>query len=457
MAQARQIDEMFERRGPLRARNRAGEIIPTWQVGQEQFPPHDLLRQAQTGYSQNSLIYSCIYEKQTSFATVRPMLTRADGQVQDQHRMVRLLRNPAPGWNWQRFQSTQASHLDVGGNVYIHKVRQSSDLERRRLFDGYPVQELRLIRPDKVTVEPGRSSAEDVFRVTVAGQLRARIPRRDMIHIHEDSLVDDFYGLSKIAILAREGSIDLAMSDMELSFFRNAGVPAGLLKVKGNPNPEETEEIKSKFRSAFNGVKRWFDVLVLNERVTDYQQLALKQSEMTKPETRDRVESRICGVLGVPGRLVGALFAVGASNSAGTYEQDQFQFWSETMLPLGMLFGGFYASDLLPEFATTRDRDAQVGYDYTGVRALQEDLSRKLREVVRMVNSGFIVNDALRLVGLDPLEGYDVRMLTGNQLIVDREHNVLFAGSGAAGDQEEPDNPLEGAASIPSVFRGALD
>lgn len=462
MVMTRQIDEMMEQRGPLRARNRSGEVIPTWQVGQEQFPPHDLLRQAQTGYTQNSLIYSCIYEKQTSFATVAPTLTRADGTLQDRHRMVQLLRRPSPGWNWQRFQSTAIAHLDVGGNVYIHKVRESPDRERRAIFAGYPVQELRLIRPDKVTIEPGRTAATDVFLVTVNGQVRQRIPRADMIHIHEESMIDDFYGLSRIAILAREGSVDLAMSDMELAFFRNAGVPAGLLTVKGAPTDEQTAEIKKKFREAFNGIKRWFEVLVLNDKVTDYKQLALNQNDMAKPETRAHVESRICGVLGVPGRLVGALFAVGASNSAGTYEQDQFQFWTETMVPIGELFAGFYESDLLPEFATTRDRDAVLGFDYTGVRALQEDNSRKLREVVRMINTGGVtVGEAFRLVGLPPPSDSEFYIRSANQaevrVLADGSREVTLIES--TGSQEsDPDNPLEGAARLESwpvgLFRG---
>ena len=63
----------------------------------------------------------------------------------------------------------------------------------------------------------------------------------------------------------------------------------------------------------------------------------------------------------------------------------QFAFWSETMMPLGERIAQAYRSGLLPHFGTSEDENAEVSFDYSVVRALQEDRSLKLREVTRLL------------------------------------------------------------------------
>jgi HK97 family phage portal protein len=425
----------------------ASEYIATWATGQEQARPHDVRRYAEDGYSKNSLIYSCVKEKATSFASLRPILERPDGTVVRDHRVARLLMDPNPYQDGQEFAELAKTQFEVAGNCYIEKRRQTADRDRRERFAQFPVQELHLIRPDYVSIQPGATRMLDMFVVTIEGQVRRRIPRADMIHIAEPNLVNDFYGLPKIALLTREGDIDLSMSDFELSFFRNAGVPMGLLKVKGNKSTEEREEIKSLFRKAYNGVRHWFDLLVLNADAAEYQQLGLPQSQMESETTRFHIESRICSVFGVPGVIVGARFALQGAQQP--IEEAEHQFWSETMVPDAMRFGRAFTKFLLPEFATSADRDAVMGYDFTVVRALQEDRSRKMREVVRMIlTGGFTVNQALQSMGLPAQTNGDFYVRNGSHVIVDADGTItpMMQPDGEAAPN--PDNPLEGSARM---------
>lgn len=441
--------------GRLRPRNQGGgELIPTWQVGHEQPRDQDLKRFAEHGYSKNSLIYACIREKATSFASLGvPNIIRADGHVvegQESIRRVRtLLENPNTYQDGADFAEMLKTHDDAAGNVYIEMIPVSDDRERRREFAGYPVQELQLIRPDYVTIEPGASREQDVFMVTIEGQVRKRIPRANMIHLKRQHLTNDFYGLSPIALIVREGSIDLEMSDFELSFYRNAGVPMGILNVKG-VEVQEANEIKSKFRQAYNGVKHWFELLVLNSEEATYQQLGVVQKDMELDSTRGLAESRICMVFGVPPIVVGARFAIATGGQNANYEQHHFAFWSETMVPESERIARAFTKFLLPRFATTRDRGAYLQYDYTQVRVLQEDLSRKLREVVRMINTGAImVSTAFQIVGLPAPPNSDFYLRSGNQAAIDAEGNVIVAAQPAGGSGEpDADNPLEGAARL---------
>ena len=443
------LREWMRSRTKLDAQAAGGDYIPTWQVGEPQPLPNDIRSYAADGYSKNSLMYACIKEKATSFAALRPQVVRRDGSVAARHPMTALLENPCDELDGQEFAELMMTQFEVAGNVYVRKVRVSSNTERRAEFFGSAVQELELIRPDYVTIQPGNRSEQDVFVVTVEGRVVDRIPRRDMIHIKEPNLINDFYGLSKIALLVREGAIDLKMSDYELAFFNNAGVPMGLLSVKGKTSPQEITEIKSRFRSAYNGLRKWFDLLVLNADEASYTQMGMRQSDMEMDLTRAHVETRICSVFGVPPVIVGARVAQGTQQ---TYEEAQHAFWAETMVPAAMRFARAFEKHLLPEFAVRADAGAQATYDFTAVRALQEDRSRKLREVVRMINTGaFTVNEALTICGLPAQPNGDFYLRSSNQAEVrtmpdgSRETFVIQP----SGDPvPQPANPLEGAAGI---------
>lgn len=427
----------------LRSGENAGEYLPTWQIGQPQPQANDLRKFAVDGYSSNSLIYSCVKEKATSFASLRPVIVRMDGSVQRDRPVLTLLNNPNTYQDGHDFAEVAKSMFEVAGNCYIEMREQSADPARRAEFANYPVQELHLIRPDYVTIDPGMTRAQDVFVVTIGGRVVRRIPRANMIHVAEPNLVNDFYGLPKIALLVREGAVDLSMTDFELAFFRNAGVPMGLLKVKGSKTQEERQEIKSAFRRMYNGARHWFDLMVLNADQAEYQQLGIPQTQMEGESTRFHVESRTCSVFGVPGVIVGARYAMQGQQQP--IEEAEHQFWAETMVPDALRFARVYTKYLLPRFAVSADRGAEITYDFTVVRALQEDRSRKMREVVRMIITGaFTPNQALASMGLPAQPGGDFFIRNGNQVIVEADGTITPMAPSRVGTN--PDNPLEGAA-----------
>ncbi len=442
----------FELWGGRRMRQKvdAGELLPTWQIGQEQFPLAGLKTYFEQGYSHNSLIYACIREIATSFASIDPQLKRIDGKPVKKHRMLDIVNDPNTHQDRYQFTDLLITQFEAAGNAYIQKVRVSDDAARRVKYAGYPVQELELVRPDYVSIEPGVTRTQDVFVVRIGGTVRARIPRADMIHIKEPNLINDFYGLPKMSVLLQEGSIDAALSSYELAFFRNAGVPMGILKVKGKTKQEEIAEIKSRFHSAYNGLRKWFDLLVLNSDEASYEQLGLNQSDMEADSTRFHAESRICAVFGVPPIVVGARLAYMSNTGGVQYDQAQFQFWSETLVPLARTIGGAFEHGLLPEFALIADEGAEFTYDFSEVRALQESISQKLREVDRMVLTGAFTRDqALGVVSLPAIDAEDFYIRNANQVIVALDGTVTPMAPSAGGQQTpNADNPLVGAAAI---------
>ena len=106
------------------------------------------------------------------------------------------------------------------------------------------------------------------------------------------------------------------------------------------------------------------------------------------------------------------------------------------------------------------DAGAMVTYDFRTIRALQEDRSRKFREIVRMVNTGaFTVNQALTLNGLPAIAGADWYLRSANMSEVaewtEGEREVFTTQQPDTGAVAEPDNPLEGAAMIQAAVQEA--
>ena len=124
------------------------------------------------------------------------------------------------------------------------------------------------------------------------------------------------------------------------------------------------------------------------------------------------------------------------------------------MVPDTMRKARAFQKYLLPEFAATRDRGAIVTYDFSQVRALQEDRSRKLREVVRLVlTGGFTINEALEAVGLPKQANGDFYIRNGNQVIVEMGGTITPMSDGGG---KNPNNPLEGAAQWERQVEGIL-
>ena len=398
------------------------DVLPTWQQNQNLDSGQNLANWIDEGYSKNSLIYACIEEIATSFAELSPQLllpdSRGELQEQEAHEVLELLADPNESMDGYEFLATAATHHRAAGNVYIHKVRRSNVPDRNRSFRA--VKELQLIRPDYVTIKPGTRREDDLFEVSISGQVKARLPRRDVIHWRTRNLTNDFYGLSAVALLIYEGNVDSEMTKFDWAFFRNAGVPMGILKTAKKPTPDEARELKGAFRRMFNGMKKWFEVMILPAEGASYEQLGLPIKDMEMPGTRAHVESRICSVFGVPPILVGARVGLEAAGGLTTtsIEGSQFSFWSETMSPLAHSWSSRVTQELFSEYRTPQQRGAVLGLDMSHVKALQEDNSDRLKTALEMVKSGgWTINQALDAVGLPAVDGADFYVRALNQVV----------------------------------------
>lgn len=302
--------------------------IPTWQVGQPQYPQQSYERYAREGYSKNELVYACIQELMGSAAEPRFQAMRTgQGAPEkiDRHPCIELLEHPNPFLSRVGLIKGIVLHLSIAGNAYIEKVRSGAG----------KVVELWLLRPDRMRVLPDAQRFIGGYQYGVNGVPIHTFDPRDVVHLKTQHPMDDYYGLPPLAVCAERVDTDSWMRGFTASFFRNAGVPAGLLNIMTQVEAQEKEMIQQRFSSLYGGPTGWHRLLVIDGGAADYKQMGMPMGDrgIAMPSLDEVNEARICMCFGVPLSLAGARLGQ-ASSSYANRRADREMFWDETMAPL---------------------------------------------------------------------------------------------------------------------------
>lgn len=396
------VAERFAAPTPSSDEQILARLIPMWQSARPLPQPHDYQAFAQDGYRRNAIIFACITEISTSASEppLQAMRQRGDEAVllPMTDPLSLLMAQPNPEQSRYELLSLLTTHLHVAGNAYLHKVRARN---------GKPVQ-LWPLRPDRIEIKPGRNGLVESYAYSVGGQ-PTFIPVEDVVHftMHPDPL-DDYYGLSPIAVLARFGDLDNSATDFLRAFFLNAGVPGGLLTFKsGRVGKDERERVRQSWRDQFSTSKGWHDVGVMDADV-EYTQIGSEPRSLDLSRVWGVTESRICMVFGVPAVLVGAW--IGLQNSTfANYETAQKSLWQETLSPFYVRLADKLTIGVASEFGA----DRLIRFDLSQVRAFQEAQSVKEERALKAWDAGLVtMNQASVALGYPESPDGNVRKLS---------------------------------------------
>ena len=349
---------------------------------------------AAEGFNGNTVVNSAIREIATSASlpAYRLMAEDAAGdavEITDSEAAL-LLGDPNEGQAQADFIELLTVYLMVTGNTYVLRERNGSGR----------IVALRLLRPDRIEVKIDRAGRVSAYKYTIDGAAYW-LGADDVLHLKLPNPYDDVYGLSPLQVASRHVNLDTAVSTFLRSYFSNAGVPAGILKVSRRLNSqEEADSARSKWRSSFSGNRGWHGLAVLDEDA-EYQQVAPNLREMDASAMTRVTETRICAVFGVPPILLG-LEAGLERSTYSNYEQARSAFWDETISPLVRRIAAFLQRALEVQ---TREPGSQVTADFSRVPAYASDHDAESARVVAQYQAGIVtLNEARGVLGFDPLE-----------------------------------------------------
>ena len=369
-------------------------------------PPDNYFNFSTEGYGKNAVVYTCIRELATACASVRYMIqvpTTEGGFVEDlTGEYARLLIRPNDLQDWYTFIERFVTYLEVSGNAYILKER-----------DGVGrVRDIYLLRPDRVSISP-RADGKPDYVYEINGR-EYKLPFEDVGHLRLPNPADDNFGLSPLHVVAKLVNLDMSVTDFNKAFFRNAGVPSGLLRLKKRiTSQEEANVIRNRWHSSFGG-RNLHQVAVLDEDA-EYQPMATAPKDMAMSEIRDTTESRICSVFGVPPMLVGVNVGLQRSTYSNSREA-RFAFFSQTIVPLVTRIVRFFNFTFEQEFIN----QGQLAVDMGEYRVTLDDDDNLSERSSLLFERGVIsLNESREMVGLEALPYGDIRRLPSSAIEYD--------------------------------------
>ncbi len=341
-------------------------VVPTWDNNRAQIPQSSsYFRNAKDGYMLDELVFDCVEYRATS-AGEPPMSawvkTGSGEEKIEEHPVLDLFEHPNPFMGRSDFWGAVSMHLDIAGNAYIERVRSGS---------GKTV-ELWPLRPDRIRVIPDSQRFIAGYTYTVGDQ-QFRLDAKDVIRFKTRHPLDDYYGLPPLAVLAGRVDLDIWIRQFSEAFFRNAGVPAGLINIQRSVNQSEREAISRRFREMFGGPDGWHRIMVLDNGIASYSQMGANMDQLAMLELNQITETRILGVFGMYPSLIPTMAGIQGNRGQTAAVSDRQAFFETTMIPWFRSVDSTLSVALADEYPDI----VRFEHDLSKVHALQEDEDKK--------------------------------------------------------------------------------
>lgn len=371
--------------------------------GQPAWTPRNFEKLAEEGFATNVTVYACVMEIARSASGVPWLLYqrgRSRGQLREleTHPLLTLIEKPNPEQGQAAFFEAMIAFLMLSGNSYTEAVGPS---------DTAPPMELWNLRPDRTTILPDFQQRVGGFRYK-AGAHTQDFPAELVLHQKLFNPIDDWYGLSPLAVAARAVDTDNAAQVWNYALLKNQARPSGALVAKGNLSDEQYATLKADMDERYSGSANAGRPLLL-EGDMDWKQLALSPGEMDWLAGRKMSKLEVCQAFGVPPELIGDHEHATYSN----FQEARKAFYQETVLPLLDRTRDALNNWLTPKFGERLWLD----YDRDDIEALQEERAKVWTSAIEATRAGVLTpNEARAKMGYEPRPEGDVLLVGATML-----------------------------------------
>ncbi len=388
--------------------------------GLEPFPRFDKQRLFQWS-RESDLAYSCI-QKIVEAAQDPDLIVerRTPGQPWEPepgHPLRQLMMRPNPDMTGAEFLGAWLASEEVSGEFF-------AEIERDRR--GLPIA---LWPLDPTCIFPAwlvfPNSGMEGWIWRGHGEEVHLLPR-DVFHsLRRDPQVS-WLPLAPLRVALGSIEADFMQTSFVRAFFRNSGVPSGIIKVKGRSlKDEEAEGIRWRWMRRYGFGGRSQQGPAVFDENAEYERIGSDLSEIEGGILREQNEARICGVFGVPPLLVSAFVGLRNVNQRASAKESQSEFWENKMSPTFKRMRMRLQWTLLPEFEPEEqllDELVRLNWDMSQVIALQESLaerSSRAREEFRV--GALTLNEFRGQLGMPVLPEGDYYVRRSNQIPVTPE------------------------------------
>ncbi|MDZ5761334.1 phage portal protein [Lyticum sinuosum] len=360
---------------------------------------------AKNGYCQNAIAYRTIDMLAKAAASIPLKLYKEinDGEMIPitNHKIINILRSPNPLQGCKEFFEALYTSLLISGNVYILGIYKNNPKNI--------LQEIYLLRPDRVQIIVNNNKIPYAYRYTVDGNnIDYPIDQRNdvckILHLRNYHPLSDWYGLSPLEVASFSIDQHNQASAWNQSLLQNGARPSGAIIVKNAQgqgcrlNPEQFSQLKSMFDDIYSGSKNAGRPLLL-EGGLEWKTISMSPHDMDYLELKNSLAREIALALGVPSQLLG----IPGDNTYSNLSEARTAMWEQTILPMVEKIICCLQNWFIKHF---NDESIRIVCDIDKINALQPK-----REIIwdKLKNNNFMtINEKRQFVGLSEVDNGDI-------------------------------------------------
>jgi HK97 family phage portal protein len=311
-----------------------------------------------------------------------PLAVERDGEIERDHPMAQLIRNPNPFYSGHLLEMATLINLVLNGNAYWLKVRNRMRGPVQLWYVPYWMMQPKA---------PDDGSAYISHYAYSPLGVPIRVEVEDVVHLRYGIDPQNIrQGLGLLTPLLREIFTDDEAAAFTASLLRNAGVP-GLVVSPASESATVSEtdkkDVKEYLKQAFSGDARGEPLVMTGP--TRVEQFGFDPQKLDLARLREIPEERVCAMLGMPAAVVGFGSGLAQTKVGATMSEMREMAYESCIIPLQRLVAAELDRQLLPDFEP-RPETCRTIYDLSEVRVLQEDQNRLALRWDTMIRGGWV-------------------------------------------------------------------
>lgn len=205
------------------------------------------------------------------------------------HPFLDLMRNPAPGQNYQSLMAnTQTGQELQGDNLWVVQFDRALGIPKS--IDSVPIHRTNVLLNKNGTV----NSYE-----ILANNKKIVVPARNALHFKMPPSFD-YFGTSPLSAASLNAKLFNNTLILESALAENQGIPSTVVKFKGGTlQRDKIRQLESDWNSVLRGINKSGKVKVIDEEF-DVDTLSLAPKDLQFLQGRKMLREDICNIFGVP-------------------------------------------------------------------------------------------------------------------------------------------------------------
>lgn len=365
------------------------QAVPIYGDGQPVWSDWSTEHAIHAGYKASGAVYTCVNRIGEALSSVplKAYVKRGDDwEPAPDTPLQQLIDQPNTFFDGAEFIRYLSDHLLLGGNALWVKTRGSRGV----------VLELWPLMPDEVKPIRSRTQFISGYQRYMNGTRQPDLDVQDVLHVKLPDPGNLYWGASVLSAAAKMVDTDSRAIDWQMVTLQNRAMVPAIVGVQNMLEDTQYARLKAQMdRRRLGGSEAGKEVFVDGVGKIDVHRLGLTTQELDFIESRKMTREEVLSIFGVPPPVAGFYDEATYNNVETAYRI----FWETRIITFARLIERVLNRSLVPEFG---DANAlYLGFDFSGVEALQENFSDKVANAKALKEAGFSLEAINRRLELD--------------------------------------------------------